>query len=112
MDWKEQLSALAVANSDWRVETAVTEPVVPEQKKMPKQLLRVELDKRKGKLATLITEFEGSEEALKELAKMLKTKLAVGGSARDGEILLQGDVRQKVAALLEAQNCKVRRIGF
>ena len=67
-----------------------------------KQHLRVMLDKRnrKGKEVTLITDFIGTDDDLKDLARTLKTKCGVGGSARGGEILLQGDFRTKVRDLL------------
>jgi translation initiation factor 1 len=80
--------------------------------KKQKEPLRVELDKRNGKPATLITEFQGSDDELKELAKTLKVKCGVGGSSRDGEILIQGDVRVKVAELLLGMGFKVKKINF
>ena len=67
-----------------------------------KQHLRVMLDKRnrKGKEVTRITDCIGTDDDLKDLARTLKTKCGVGGSARGGEILLQGDFRTKVRDLL------------
>lgn len=86
----------------------------PAEKLQPKQQnLRVELDRkgRNGKAATIITGFAGSDDDLKELARMLKTKLGVGGSTRDGEILVQGDFAAKVMQILQAEGYKVKRIG-
>lgn len=78
-----------------------------------KQNLKVMLDKkqRAGKVVTLISGFIGKEDDLTELGKRLKTKFGVGGSARDGEILLQGDFRDRTMALLIAEGYKVKRVG-
>jgi len=75
-----------------------------------KQKLRVELDKkrRRGKQVSLITGFIGTEDDLKSLAKTLKSKCGVGGSAKDGEIIIQGDHRKKIGDILTGLNYKVR----
>ena len=62
---------------------------------------------RGGKQATIITGFEVDDEALKQVAAHLKRKLGVGGSARGGEILIQGDFRQRVADELKALGFKL-----
>lgn len=78
-----------------------------------RQQLRVELDRsgRAGKQVTLVTGFVGTTADRELLCKMLKAKCGTGGSVKDGEILIQGDTRQKVAQVLEKEGYKVKLIG-
>lgn len=77
------------------------------------QLLYVSIDrkKRKGKEVTLIEGFEGTDDDLKTLAKVLKSSCGVGGTAKDGEILIQGNFRDKIMDILAEKGYKTKRKG-
>ncbi|MEQ9262830.1 MAG: translation initiation factor [Owenweeksia sp.] len=77
------------------------------------QYLEAHIEKkgRGGKTAVLIKGFEGPDEDLKDLAKDLKSHCAVGGSSKDGEIIIQGDVRDKAMDYLKKQGYHVKRVG-
>ncbi|MGL1888556.1 MAG: translation initiation factor [Reichenbachiella sp.] len=76
------------------------------------QQLRVSLDKknRGGKQVTLVTGFVGMTGDIKELGKLVKTKCGVGGNVKDREIIVQGDLRDKVVAILLKEGYKARKI--
>jgi translation initiation factor 1 len=93
-------------NLEQKSESSVTLP--PSQ-----QQLRVMLDKkqRAGKKVTLVTGFSGKEEDLESLGKMLKSKCGTGGSVKDGEIIIQGDFRERVLKELIALGYKAKQSG-
>ncbi len=99
-DWKDRLNVVFSTNPNFQYETEEEE----EQELLPKnqQKLRVKLDRknRGGKTVTLVTGFVGPEEDLKALGKFLKGKLGVGGSAKDGEIIIQGEFKERVIDIL------------
>ena len=111
-DWKERSDIVYSTNPDFQYSYTEKEEALTLPKE--KQLLRIALDKRNrgGKKVTLITGFTGNEENLQELGKLLKMKCGVGGSAKDGEILIQGDFRNRLLEILHREGyLKTRIIG-
>ena len=102
-DWKDRLNVVYSTNPDFKYENFEEE----EAETLPKnqQKLRIFMEKkgRGGKTVTLIKGFIGTEEDLKELGKLLKTKCGVGGSVKDNEIIIQGDFKQRITDLLKAE---------
>jgi len=90
-----------------------TEKEIIEEETLPanKQELRVVLDKknRGGKQVTLVTGFVGMTNDLKELGKLVKSKCGVGGNVKDREIIIQGDLQNKVAQILEKEGYRVKK---
>lgn len=109
-DWKERLGVMYSTNPDFQYDTDKEEETdtIPKEK----QQLRISLDKRNrgGKMVTLVTGFRGTNADLTELGKFLKVKCGVGGSAKDSEIIVQGDVRKKVLDILQKEGYTKSRI--
>lgn len=111
-DWKDRLNIVYSTNPNFGYETDDNEEQTTLDK--AKQNLRVSIDKknRGGKVVTLITGFIGTDNDLKELGKLLKSKCGVGGSAKDGEIIVQGDFKTKIIELLVKEGyTKTKGIG-
>ena len=108
-DWKDRLGVVFSTNPDFKY-TSVQET---EEDTLPpsRQRLIVGIDRRNrgGKQVTLVTGFVGRADDLKELGRTLKTRLGVGGSAKDGEITIQGDFREKVTELLQSLGYNAKR---
>ena len=108
-DWKSRLGVVYSTDPDFHYET---EQEVEEDTLEPsRQRLVVRIDRRQraGKQVTLVEGFKGRSEDLAALAKTLKTKCGVGGTAKDGEITIQGDLRDKVTALLQGMGYNAKR---
>jgi len=111
-DWKERLNVVYSTNPNFSYNTDNDEEKITLEP--AKQSLRVTIDKknRGGKIVTLITGFVGTEEDLKDLGKLLKTKCGVGGAAKDGEIIIQGDFKLKIVELLKKEGyIKTKPVG-
>ena len=110
-DWKSRLNVVYSTNPDFVYEQE--EPAQAETPDPARQDLRVWLDKkqRAGKQVTLVKGFVGSDDDLRELARLLKSKCGVGGTAKDGEIIIQGDFRNRVVDILIKAGYKAKKAG-
>ena len=108
-DWKKRLGMVYSTNPDFTFDTGEAPAI--ETPAPAKQRLIVTLDRhqRAGKQVTLVSGFTGAEEDLKALGKALKVRCGVGGTAKDGEITIQGDLRDKVTALLKEMGYNAKR---
>ena len=110
-DWKARLGVVFSTNPDFNYTTDAQETA--ETLPPAKQNLRVWLDRnhRGGKTVTLVKGFVGSEDDLKELAKELKNRCGVGGTAKDGEIVIQGAHRERVLEILLSKGYRAKAAG-
>jgi translation initiation factor 1 len=108
-DWKKRLGVVFSTNPDFAYEQQEEEE--PDTLEPSKQNLIVTIDRkgRGGKQVTLVTGFVGTSDDLADLGRTLKVKCGVGGSAKDGEITIQGDFRDRVVNLLKDMGYKAKR---
>ncbi|QYS86227.1 translation initiation factor [Flavobacterium oreochromis] len=110
MDLQDQLKKLFPDHTP----SNANEPIEEEKSHellIQKEPMICKYEKRKGKPITIIAGYEGQDEDFKLLAKEIKNKLAVGGSFKDGEIIIQGDYRDKIMNILKEKGFKVKRVG-
>ncbi|MCA1758013.1 MAG: translation initiation factor [Bacteroidales bacterium] len=110
-DWKKRLGVVYSTNPEFSFnrDDQVEGNTLPPDKQNLK--VRPEKKGRKGKTVTLVTGFSGNDKDIEELARLLKTRCGTGGSAKDGEIIIQGDFTARVITILSELNYKVKRSG-
>ena len=108
-DWKSRLGMVYSTDPGFNYET--DEESEAETLPPGRQDLRVWLDRKQGKVVTLVKGFVGRDADLQELARLLKSKCGVGGSAKEGEIIIQGDHRDRVVELLTRSGYRCKKAG-
>ncbi|MBR3883614.1 MAG: translation initiation factor [Bacteroidaceae bacterium] len=102
-DWKDRLNIVYSTNPDFQYTTDEMEEIDTLPKQQQKLRVSIEKNHRGGKTVTIVKNFTGSDDDLKELARLLKTKCGVGGTAKDGEIIIQGEFKEKIVELLKKE---------
>ncbi|MBQ0007475.1 MAG: translation initiation factor [bacterium] len=105
IDWKDKLAAATGYEPSLDVSSISPEESSPLTTPKNQHRLRVSIQRagRAGKTVTIISGFAGSDIELLALCRLLKLKCGVGGSAKDGDIIIQGDLRQRIVDLLKAE---------
>lgn len=108
-DWKKRLGVVYSTNPDFAYTEADSAEVQTPEPGRQRLVVTIDRSGRAGKQVTLVKGFVGTHEDLAALAKTLKTRCGVGGTAKDGEIAVQGDWRDKVTALLREMGYNAKR---
>jgi translation initiation factor 1 len=108
-DWKKRLGVVFSTNPDFHYEEEAEEEQLTLEPSKQNLIVSIDRKGRGGKQVTLVSGFVGSSDDLAELGRLLKVKCGVGGSAKDGEITIQGDFRDRVVALLKDMGYKAKR---
>ena len=106
MDLRDQLKNIYPEHEEQDFEMP-TEPFVQKEP----LVCKFEKKGRHGKPVTLVEGFEGSDEDLKLISKKIKTTLGIGGSEKDGIIIIKGDNRDKIMVILKEMGYKTKRVG-
>ena len=108
-NWKDRLGVVFSTNPDFKYTVQEQEQVETPEPSRQRLIVGIDRRNRGGKQVKLVTGFVGSADDLKELGRTLKTRLGVGGSAKDGEITIQGDFRDKVVEILRSLGYNAKR---
>ncbi len=109
---KQQTNVVYSTNPNFSFDEGSTNEIETPENQQQQLKIFIDRKQRKGKSVTIVSGFEGSDEDMQDLAKTLKTKCGVGGNAKDGEILIQGELKDKVYDLLiNLGYTKTKKIG-
>lgn len=108
-DWKKRLEVVFSTNPDFAYEEEAAEEEATLEPSRQNLIVSIDRKGRAGKQVTLVTGFVGTADDLAELGRTLKVRCGVGGSAKDGEITIQGDFRDRVTALLKDMGYRAKR---
>jgi len=108
---KEKVNIVYSTNPDFQFQFDEEEEIQTLPKAQQKLYVSIDRKQRAGKEVTLVEGFVGTDEDLKELGKMLKSKCGVGGTAKDNEILIQGNFKEKIFDLLVKEGYSVKKKG-
>ena len=110
-DWKKRLGVVYSSDPGFKYEGEKEEAVDTPEPAQQKLYVSLDRKNRKGKVVTLVEGFIGNGEDLKKLGRTLKNKCGSGGSSKDGEIIIQGDFRDRVIMLLKDMGYRVKQKG-
>lgn len=102
-DWKDRLNIVYSTNPDFQYSTDEKEEIETLPKQQQKLRVSIEKNHRGGKTVTIVKNFIGNDEDLKQLGRLLKTKCGVGGTVKEGEIIVQGEFKEKIIELLKKE---------
>ena len=108
-DWKKRLGVVFSTNPDFAYEEEAEEETATLEPSKQNLIVAIDRKGRAGKQVTLVTGFTGTSDDLADLGRTLKVKCGVGGSAKDGEIAIQGDFRDRIVTILKDMGYKAKR---